>query len=280
MQSLRVPRSLGRVVLGLSAVVFLSCVGWAQSLSEGRGYFPNPFAPYQGRSVAPPSFSNSPRIDQLLRGGRLYLSMNDAITLALENNLDLAIARYNLSIAETDLLRARAGSSVRGVATGLVNNTPGGGTGGIGGGGGGGGAGGTTTGAGGAGSGSGGLVQSTQGAGAQVPSFDPVLTSTLQIGHNNVPQSNLITTGVPSLTQHNTNANFNYSQGFVTGTDISVGFNNQRRTTNSLRDTLIPQLNSSLQFQVRQRLLSGFGIGINNRNIRISRNNREISDIA
>jgi outer membrane protein TolC len=257
----------------------MSCGVWAQSLSEGKGYFPNPFAPYQARTIAPPNFANSSRIDQLLRGGRLYLSMNDAVALALENNLDLAIARYNLSIADTDLLRAKAGSSVRGVNTGLVSGTPGGTGTGISTSSGGG-AGGTTTGAGGAGAGTGGLVQSTTGAGPSVPSFDPVLTSSLTLSHSNTPQSNTITTGVPFLDQHSGVANFSYSQGFVTGTNLSVGFNNNRQSSNSLRSTLIPALSSSMQFQISQPLLAGFGIGINNRNIRISKNNREISDIA
>jgi outer membrane protein TolC len=257
----------------------MSCGVWAQSLSEGKGYFPNPFAPYQARTIAPPNFANSSRIDQLLRGGRLYLSMNDAVALALENNLDLAIARYNLSIADTDLLRAKAGSSVRGVNTGLVSGTPGGTGTGISTSSGGG-AGGTTTGAGGAGAGTGGLVQSTTGAGPSVPSFDPVLSSSLTLSHSNTPQSNTITTGVPFLDQHSGVANFSYSQGFVTGTNLSVGFNNNRQSSNSLRSTLIPALSSSMQFQISQPLLAGFGIGINNRNIRISKNNREISDIA
>jgi outer membrane protein len=280
MRSLRVLSLTRRSSLILSVVALLSCGVWAQSLSEGQGYFPNPFAPYKARTISPPSFANSSRIDQLLRGGRLYLSMNDAVALALENNLDIAIARYNLSIADTDLLRAKAGSSVRGVNTGLVSGTPGGTGTGISTTSGGGGAGGTTTGAGGAGSGTGGLVTSTTGVGPSVPSFDPVLSSTLSLSHSSTPQSNTIVTGVPFLDQHSGSANFSYSQGFVTGTNFSVGFNNSRQSSNSIRSTLIPVLNSNLQFQVQQHLLSGFGIGINNRNIRISKNNREISDIA
>src|SRR5207237_8123529 len=75
--------------------------------------------PYLDRDVPEPSLSHSPRIDNLLHDGKIMLSLNNAIALALENNLDLAIARYNLSIADTDLLRTEAGGSVRGVATGL-----------------------------------------------------------------------------------------------------------------------------------------------------------------
>src|SRR5207245_5376057 len=112
-----------------------------------------------------PSLSNTPRIDQLLQNGKLMLSMDDAIALALENNLDIAIARYNLNIADTDILLANSGQSTRGVNTGVVQGTPGGGVGGIGGtyttGSQGGGAGGTTTRAGGARTGSCGLVTCT-----------------------------------------------------------------------------------------------------------------------
>src|SRR5205814_5918812 len=144
--------------------------------AKPASHFPFLISPYLHREVPEPSLSNSPRIDNLLRDGKLMLSLNDAISLALENNLDLAIARYNLSIADTDLLRTQAGGSVRGVATGLVQGTPGGGIGGFGAGASGGGAGGTSSGAGGAGSGTSGIVQSTLGAGTAIESFDPILT--------------------------------------------------------------------------------------------------------
>ncbi|MGA9896881.1 MAG: TolC family protein, partial [Terriglobales bacterium] len=81
-------------------------------------------SPYVAHQVAPPSFGNTPRIETLLKDGKLRLSLSDAVVLALENNLDLAIARFNLSIADTDILRAKSGESVRGVATGLVQGTP------------------------------------------------------------------------------------------------------------------------------------------------------------
>src|SRR4029078_3785097 len=149
--------------------------------TKGRGHFPNPIGPYMGRDVPPPKLANTARIDQLLRDGKLYLSMNDAVALALENNLDIAIARYNLNIADTDILRAKSGSATRGVNTGIVQGTPGGTGTGIGSASNGGGAGGTSTGSGGAGTGAAGLVSSTSGVGAAIPSFDPILTGTLQL---------------------------------------------------------------------------------------------------
>jgi hypothetical protein len=87
---------------------------------RGASFVRGPIAPYKAHHVPSPNLSNSPRIDQMMRDGKVYLSVSDAIALALENNLDLAIARYNLPIADTDILRTKAGGSPRGVATGLV----------------------------------------------------------------------------------------------------------------------------------------------------------------
>src|ERR1700746_1669042 len=113
----------------------------------------NPLNPYTPDKVPAPALANSSRIDQLVRDGKLYLTLKDAIALALEHNLDLAIARYNIPIADTDLLRTKAGGFFRGVNTGVVQGTPGGGVGGYGAGAPGAGAGGTTGGAGGGGAG-------------------------------------------------------------------------------------------------------------------------------
>src|ERR1017187_6995901 len=95
--------------------------------SSPRSAFPNLLQPYTPQELAPPNLGNSPRIDSLMRDGKIYLSIDDAVALALENNLDLDIARYNLNIAEADLLRAKSGASILGVNTGIVQNTPGGG---------------------------------------------------------------------------------------------------------------------------------------------------------
>lgn len=253
--------------------------------SQPRRHFPNPFAPYMPRHVAPPSLANTPRIDQLMQNGKLMLSLNDAIALALENNLDIAIARYNLPIADTDIMLANAGQSTRGVNTGVVQGTPGGGvsSGSISGtsttGSQGGGAGGTTTGAGGAGTGSSGLVTSTLGVGAPVPSFDPFVTGTLQLDRN-TSQSTSAFSGVPFTTQNTSTVNFGYTQGFHWGTTMTVGFNNNRTTTNQPFSLLTPSLGSNFRFMLSQPLLQGFGLLSNTRFIRIAKNNREISDVA
>jgi len=90
--------------------------------SQPVSHFPNPVGPYTPRHLAAPNLANTARIDSLLRDGKLYLSLDDAIALALENNLDIAIARYNLNIADTDILRAKAGAPTLGVNTGVVQN--------------------------------------------------------------------------------------------------------------------------------------------------------------
>jgi len=203
--------------------------------------------------------------------------LNDAIALALENNLDIAIARYNLNIADTDVLRAKAGAQILGVNTGVVQNTPGGGVGGIGAQVGSG-TGGTTLGAGGAGVGAGGIVGSTAGGlfGPLITSFDPVITGTFQSDHANF----IPTSPFAGTYQGTTTANFNYIQGFQWGTNLSVGFNNSRLTSNSAFQSVSPALNSSFQFLLTQHLLQGFGFGANTRFIRIAKNNRELSDVA
>ena len=80
--------------------------------------------PYQARVVPPVRLSNSSRIDALLRAGNLYLSLADAIALALENNLDVEIERYEFALAEADLLRAQAGGSINGIPTNVLPGIP------------------------------------------------------------------------------------------------------------------------------------------------------------
>jgi len=246
-----------------------------QEYAKPRSHFPDPIAPYTARHLEQPNLANTPRIDQLMRDGKLYISMNDAIALALENNLDIAIARYNLNIADTDVWRAKAGASTLGVNNGVVQNTPGGGVGGLGtqvGSG----QGGTSVAAGGAGTGSGGLVQSTFGSGPLITSFDPILTGTLQFDRQEIN----CTGPFCGSSQNTTTGNFAYTQGFQWGTNLTVGFNNTRITSNNSFNLLTPALSSNFQFKLTQHLLQGFGFAPNSRFIRIAKNNREISDVA
>jgi len=236
--------------------------------------------PYLPRELAQPSFANSSRIDSLMRDGKIYLSIDDAIALALENNLDLDLARYNLNIADADLLRAKSGASILGVNTGIVQNTPGGGVGGLGGTVGSG-TGGTTVAAGGAGTGTLGLVSSTLGIGSNITSFDPLLISSLQLDKNETASTSVFSPAPGGIVAQNTyTANFAYTQGFHWGTTLTAGFNNTHLATNSTVNLLTPQLGSNFQFRITQNLLQGFGSLPNMRFIRIAKNNREISDVA
>ncbi len=241
----------------------------------------NPLNAYRADHVPPPNLSNSPRLDTLIRDGVLVLSLNDAIDLALESNLDLAIARYNLPIAQADILRTQAGAPFLGVNTGVVQNTPGGGgVGGFGAGPSGTGAGGTSGGAGGAGTGAAGLVQSTLGTGTAVPSFDPLITANGSVEHFTDPLSNEVGYGVPVLHQNTIVGDFGFSQAFPTGTTVSVSLDNNRYTNNSQDTYLNPQLSTYYRAAIQQQLLSGFGFGPNLRYLRIARNNKRISDDA
>ena len=282
------------IAASLFATLTLSC--WAQdaavpaapaaqpekplpvlNYTQPVSHFPNPIGPYTARHLAPPNLANTARIDQLMRDGKLYLSLNDAIALALENNLDIAIARYNLNIADTDVLRAKAGATTIGVNTGIVQNTPGAGVGGLGGQVGSG-TGGTSLGAGGAGAGAGGLVGSTLGLGSLITSFDPVLTGTLQNDRFHILPTSTFS---PASPQNTTTGSFAYTQGFNWGTNLLVGFNNTRTTVGDAPfSPLSPQINSNFKFQLTQHLLQGMGFAANTRFISIAKNNRELSDVA
>ena len=239
----------------------------------------NPVNAYRGLIVPPPSMANSPRLDSLVRDGKIYLSLRDAIDLALEDNLDMVIARYNLPIAQMDILRTQAGGSVRGVNTGVVSGTPGG-AGEAFGGGAGAGAGGTSGGAGGAGAGASGLVQSTLGTGTSVSSFDPYINAVTYVDHTSQLLPNRTLYGVPAIHLNTIMGNVTYSQAFPIGSSLQVAWDNNRQTTNSPNNTLNPQLNSFIQVGVQQQLLAGRGLGPNLRFLRIARTNQKISDIA
>ncbi len=237
--------------------------------------FSDPLAPYTATNVPLPRLTNTQRVNALLQDGKINLSLADAVALALENNYDIAIARINLDIADTDILRTRSGQLPRGVSTGLITGTIGGSTSTITGGGG---PGGTTVGSGGGGTGTAGIVSSTSGGGPQPYNFDPVLTGNLQYEAANTQQTTTFITGTNSLGQDTSTYNFGYVQGFITGTQLSVTFDNTRQTTNSQRTTYSPLLQSTWRAQATQHLLQGFGPGINGRFILQAKNDRRITD--
>jgi outer membrane protein TolC len=239
--------------------------------------------PYAPHSLPQPVLKNSDRLHSLIKDGKLMLSMDDAVALVLENNFDIAIARYNLDIADMDLLRTKSGGSVRGVNSGLLSGTPGGasttsstsGTTGSG-------TGGTTTGSAGSTSGSGGIVSSTQSSvGSAIDSYDPVLSATLSTDRSVTPVGTPIYYGGITSYRANTNQyNFSYAQGWSTGTLATVTFSNERYAENIpstalAASTYNPQLTGSWTATVRQHLLQGWGIDNNRREIITAQNNRK-----
>ena len=229
----------------------------------------NPFKTYTPVNVPQSNLVNSVRLDQCIHDGKLYLSVDDAIDLALENNLDIAVSRYDLPIANMDVLRTAAGGFLLGVP-GPVQNTLGGSSASS--------AVSSVSSSSGAG-GQGGLVQSTSGLGIQVPSFDPWIFATVSTEHNTTPQSNTVTSGVQSLKTNTILGNLSYQQSFSTGSYIEFDLDQSRQTVNSTFQQLNPTLTAYYRFLVRQQLLQGFGFSPNLRWLRLAKNNRKFTEI-
>jgi outer membrane protein TolC len=232
---------------------------------------------------------DSTRIHDLIRNGQLYLSLQDAIALALENNLDLELERYGVRMASTDTYRTQGGGVVRGVPL-TVNETPAG----IGG-----------------PSGSPLLTTAATGTtpqsvvsvtvtdtgfiaesqdnlgttgtfpfanGPVIPLYDPALSVQLAGQHASTPEASILNTGTTSLTSNNFTGNVGYQQGFSTGAQISAGFQNLYQSLNNISNILQPYTLSSLGVTVTQPLLRSYGSDVNQRFIHIAKNNEKISD--
>ncbi len=213
--------------------------------SRGQRSFPNLLAPYGPISVPKPDLTDSPRVDQLIQDGKMQLSLQDALALALENNLDIAVQRYIPWIADTDILRTKGGGAARGLAgTGTASAL--------------------------------GSIPSEN--------FDPLVTTTLSLDHRNTPVNNPFTSGtgvaLSSVTNHTNQANFGYSQGFHTGTAVGVTWNNSRVSTSSPAAIFNPSVQSTLFVSFTQQLLNGFGLLANTRFIRIAKISKKIADEA
>ena len=233
--------------------------------------------------------SSTPRIRQLLRAGNIYLSLSDAIALAIENNLDVELQRYNVQMADQELFRAKGGGLLRGLSYGLAEVPVG--------------IGGpaspliTNSAASNIATGSvptnpselGVLTEAQDNLsilgptplspGPAIPLFDPALFYQLNWAHQTTPQTNPFVVGASALVTNTTLANGGYVQGFGPGTQLSVGYNNARETLNSSRTSYSPFTTSNLGFTVTQPLLRGFGLAVNRRFIRIAKNERRIADL-
>jgi outer membrane protein len=243
--------------------------------------------PYLPRDVVSADFRNSSRVDQLIRGGQLYLSLQDAIDLAIENNLDLQLQRYNPKFAEADILRAKGGGLLRGVDLNIRNLPQGiggpgspllttvGGTSPI-----------TTV-----ASNSADLapLQETTtslsvngpfafATGTPIPQFDPSLNGVLQASRLNTFENNFNTAGVNPLISNNLLGTVGYTQAFSPGTVVSASFNETRNVSNSITSNYNPYTTGFGNIAVVQPLMQGFGSDVNRRYIRIAENTRKISD--
>lgn len=253
-------------------------------------FFDRFLAPYRSRAVSNVSFGDSPRIDNLVRAGVLYLSLQDAIAMVLENNLDVELQRFNIPIAGTDVERTKGGGLTRGVnltvteppagvgspSTPLLNAA----------------ATGTTptanvqanvadlT-----------FIQQTQtnlsvvgatpfATGPAIPTYDPAIIGTLSWQHATTQETNTLISGTPSLVAQNVLGNVSLQQGFGLGTEVALSFNNSNTNSNSTRSDVNPYVSSSLGFTVTQPLLRGFGTSVNRRFIRIAKNNEKVADLV
>lgn len=218
------------------------------SYSRAPKGFPNLIKPFTGGNIPSSSLTNSPRIEQLIHDGKLELSLQDAIELALQNSMDIEVARYNVWFADTDLLRTSAGGFGRGTA--------------------------------------GASLPFSQ-ANINSVDLDPVVTGAVSVDSQLVPVNNpflsgtgLTTASVAGLPVHTDQYNFGVSQGFTTGTTASVAWNNTRSSSGSTFNSFNPSVQSALYVNIQQQLLNGFGTFVNRRNIQISKNNRKIADLA
>jgi outer membrane protein TolC len=242
--------------------------------------FSNPYAgffsinKYRATMIDKASFTNSVRLNDMVKEGKIYLSLSDAIALAIENNYDIAISRYNLDIADSDILRTKTGAAPLGVPSGIVANTLTGAASTLAPISSAGGPGGTSAGIGGAGAGAGGIVFTTNGAGPAPAQLDPNVSGTVSFDRNHLPATSFFSTGTSSTNRYN----FTLNQGFVTGTNFSFAFNNTYATTNNTVTLYSPQYSSTFNAQLTQHLLQGAGIWVNKRFIYQALNDRRIAD--
>jgi outer membrane protein TolC len=232
----------------------------------------NPLARYRASTAPELDLNNSPRLQNLIREGKIYISLRDAIAIAIENNLDLAYFRYNFPIAQTDIQRTKSGATANGVNASVVQSTQGGFSGSSGGGGG-------SSGASFA-AGNGGIVTSTLGAGSSVPSFDPSLTFKGYVDHTVTQEANTSLYGTPTLKTNTIEVQSSYSQYFPIGTGVEVDYVGERVANNSPYNAINPELYGRFAVTITQPFLAGFGLASNERYIRIAKRNASILDVV
>ena len=262
-------------VLLLFIPLLLSSSGRAQNAVRiepakgGLGWLTHP---YQPRSVPPINLTNSSRLESLVRGGNLYLSAQDVVALAIENNIDVEVQRYGPLLAREVLRRAQAGGALRSVGVGVaagpqsvslqgvsVN------------------AGGAAVTTAGAGVSSGGGIVTQLGPG--IPGLDPTVSAFANFQHLSIPQSNTILTGTTGLIQDIRTYQAQYLQSWAFGLSAQFTYSSQYTKVNSQLFSLNPYTSGFLDLQITQNLLQGFGSAVNGRNIRVQKNNLKVTDL-
>ena len=229
---------------------------------------PSIFKAYSYPYVPSPSLANSPDLNQLIQNNKLELSLDSAIELALQNNLDIAVSRYQLPLARLDILRTKAGSAARGVSGASVSQAlfagalgaGVGGTGGVSGGGGGG--------------FTGGGVASTSFIGPG----DPVTGVSFGLNNSSTPLNFASLTGVGIEGSHTATYSTFFGKGFFTGTSFVTSVSGTRNSTTSTNALFNPSIPTTLTVGFNQHLLKGFGRRANAVFIRIARNDLNIAD--
>ncbi len=271
-----------------AVLLTLPSAGWAADPPTGQnpvqplftrehGFLGRFAYPYTARWVPMPNLTNSPRLDALIRAGDLYLSLQDAIALALENNLDIEVQRYGPSLADAALMTAQAGGFARGVSTSVTagpssasvsssGTTPGSNQNAA-----------SQASAGTASAVGGSVIQQS---GPSIPSLDPAFTGSAVWGHATTPESSAFVTGTNSLITTSATSTMGVQQSFLTGSTLFLGLNNNHSTSNNPRNDFNPSTTASLSLSFTQHLLQGFGPSLNSRQIHIARNNREVADLT
>jgi outer membrane protein len=220
---------------------------------------------YERVTVPPLRSPNLVHLYSLIRAGNLYLTVHDALELAIEANLDLEVERYNMAAAQWNVQRAESGGPLRGV-TGAnapsVSLGAGQGVAGSRGSSGGGGAGGTATIAGAA------LVQQI---GPVTPQLDPIYTSSMAFAHQTTPFDQIVQSGTNELVDAARSYSFRMSEGLLTGGTVRMTYNGSYLNEAVPLDVLNPTSYMSLGVSVGHRFLNGFGERVNGRFIRIAR---------
>ncbi len=258
----------------VSAFLFLAARAGAESavrIDPAQGPLLRFTRPFRARPVPPANLTNTPRLESLIHAGNLYLSAQDAVALAVENNLDIEVQRYGPLLAQEVLRRARAGGALRNVGVGVANGPVSVSLTGI-----------TVTnigtvGAAGEGVSSGGGIV-TQ-LGPPISSFDPTLTLIGSAAHITSPQSNTILTGTTALIQQNRTFQAVYNQSWDFGMSTQFTYYNNYTNVNSQLFSIDPYTSGYLDLQITQNLLYGFGSAVNGRNIRVQKNNIKVTNL-